>query len=185
VVILRPDQEPTPEQIVQAVNGQLQLLQQGQRIGVILPVRYRSLFISAVNQEYLKHFKADIRVVEAFSWWCDGKGIPCVRYEVEPDCLDMLAADDSIAKDDPYVRMHFSVTTADRFFTKAGLVAVVNFLLDHLWDITLSPWEVSAGVLPFSSARQLMENVFAIYHAPGMTTTDDESPRLSCRETIH
>jgi hypothetical protein len=46
--------------------------------------------MSAVNQEYLKHSKGDTQVVEAFLWWCDGKGIPCVRYEVEPDCLDIL-----------------------------------------------------------------------------------------------
>jgi hypothetical protein len=185
LIILRPDQEPTPDQIVRAVNGQLRLLQQGQRIGVLLPARCRPLFMSAVDQEHLKHSKGDTQVVEAFSWWCDAKGIPCVRYEVEPDCLDILAADESMSKGDPYVRMHFSVTTAGRFFTKAALMAMADLLLGNLWDIALSPWQVSAGVLPFSSARQLIEKVFAIYHAPGMTTSGENGPERPCCETIH
>ena len=130
--------------------------------------------MAAVKQGYLKHLREDAPVVEAFSWWCDAKGIPCVRFEIESDYLDM-STNDSMAKDDPYVRMHFNVAVAGRVFTKAGLVAIVKLFLNHLWDITLSPWEVSAGLLPFSLAHHLLEPVFEIYKTEEMTSEHDDS----------
>jgi hypothetical protein len=95
---------------------------------------------------------------------------PCVRFEIESDSLDMLSTNDSMANNDPYVRMHFGVATAGRVFTKAGLVAIVKLFLNHLWDITLSPWEVSAGLLPFSLAHHLLGPVFEIYNTGEMTS---------------
>lgn len=191
---LKSDQEPSPEQIVQVVNGELRIFTEGQKIGITLPAKHRPLFMAAVKQEYLKYLREDARVVEAFSWWCDARGIPCVRFEIESDSLDMLSTNDSIAKDDPYVRMHFNVATAGRVFTKAGLVAIVKLLLNHLWDITLSPWEVSAGVLPFSLAHHLLGPVFEIYNSREMTSEhddggmahpDEKALKPPGRQTIH
>jgi hypothetical protein len=83
----------------------------------------------------------------------------------------MLGPDDSMEKDDPLVTMHFDVATAGRPFTKAGLVAVAELLLRKLWDLALSPWTISAGVLPFSQARQIMGDVYRIWD----TTRDPNS----------
>ena len=184
VVTLSPDQEPSPEQIVQSANGQLRIFQEGQKIGITLSPKDRPLFLAAIKQEYLRHSMADTRVVEVFSAWCDAKDIACVRFQIERDCLDIMSTNGQISED-PYVTMHFSVATTGRVFTKAGLVAVVKFLLDHVWDVTLSPWEVSAGVLPFSFAHQLMKGVFEIYKASEMTTTETEDLESLGRKTIH
>jgi hypothetical protein len=71
--------------------------------------------------------------------------------------------DDSAEIDDPFVTMHFDVATADRPFTKAGLMEVAELLLGTLWNLALSPWKISAGVLPFSLARQIMVPVYRIW----------------------
>src|SRR5947209_3589938 len=174
-VTLNSDQEPSPEQIIQVVTGELRIFQEGQKIGITLPAKHRPLFMTAVKQGYLQYSRTDAPVMEAFSWWCDAKGIPCVRFEIESDCLDM-STNDSRANDDPYVRMHFNVAAAGRVFTQRGLVALVElFLHHHLWDITLSPWEVSAGVLPFSFAHHLLGPVFEIYRTGKMTSEHEDS----------
>src|SRR3982750_2604319 len=174
-VTLNSDQEPSPEQIIQVVNGELRIFQEGQKIGITLPAQHRPLFMTAVQQGYLRYAREEAPVVEAFSWWCDARGIPCVRFEIESDCLDM-STHDSRAKEDPYVRMHFNVAAAGRVFTKPGLVALVELFLDHhLWDMTLSPWEVSAGVLPFSLAHPLLGPVFEIYRTGKMTSEHEDS----------
>jgi hypothetical protein len=156
VVNLKLDEEPSAEQIVQAANGALQILNEGGKVGITLPGKHRALFMTAITQGYLKYSRQQTRLAEVFSCWCDAKEIPCVSFEIEKDCLDMLSTDDSLKKDDPFVTMHFDVATAGRAFTKAGLIAVAEVVLEHLCDVALSPWKVSVGVLPFSLARQIM-----------------------------
>src|ERR1700730_3269127 len=73
---------------------------------------------------------------------------------------DIMSTNDSAEKADPLVTMHFDVATAGRPFTKAGLVAVAELLLGSLWNLALSPWKISAGVLPFSLANQIMVRVY-------------------------
>lgn len=167
VVTLQPDQPPSAEQIVHAVNGELRILQEGRRTGIMLAAKHRPMFMAAVGQGYLKHQKEDQRVVEAFCRWCDARGTPCVRFAVESEYLEMSTADDATARSDPYVRMYFNVATAGRVFTRTGMLAVAGYLLGHLWDIALSPWEISAGLLPFTHA--LLTPVWDIYNTPGMT----------------
>jgi hypothetical protein len=178
-VTLQPDQQPSPEQIIHAVNGELRIFQEGQRVGITLPTKHRPLFAAAIKQGYLKHQREDRWVVEAFSWWCDARGIPCVRFAVESEYLEMVSTESAMVKSDPYVRMYFNVATAGRVFTKTGMVAIVKFLLDHLWDIALSPWEISAGVLPFSLAHPLLAPVWGIYNTREMTSehADGSMPR--------
>lgn len=91
-----------------------------------------------------------------------------------------LSTNDSTEKDDPFVTMHFDVATAGRPFTKAGLVAVTEFLLGNLWNVVLSPWKISAGVLPFNHSRQIMEQVYKIWD----TTSEPkaESGFSACQE---
>lgn len=75
----------------------------------------------------------------------------------------MLSTNDSTEMADPFVTMHFDVATVGRAFTKAGLLAVAELLLGHVWDVAVSPWKVSAGVLPFSLARRMMVQVSKIW----------------------
>jgi hypothetical protein len=163
MVNIEPDQELSAEQIVQVANGELQVFNDGERVGIILPRKHRALFITAIAVGYLKYSKRQTRLAEAFFCWCDAKAIPCVAFAIENDCVDVASTNDSMEKDDPLVTMHFDVATAGRPFTKSGLVAVTEFLLGNLWDLALSPWKITAGVLPFSLARQLVAHVHKIW----------------------
>ena len=59
--------------------------------------------------------------------------------------------------------------------------SVAELLLGHLWDLTLSPWKVSARALPFSFARRMTAQVSRIwdatseYNAESGTAFDHES----------
>ena len=161
MVNLRPDQEPSAEQIVQVANGELQIFNDGEKVGIILPRKHRALFMAAINLGYLKYSRQQTRLAEFFCW-CDAKEIPCVSFEIENDCVDIPSTNDSMQQD-PFVTMHFDAATAGRPFTKAGLVAVTELLLGHLWDLALSPWKISARELPFSLARQLTVHVYKIW----------------------
>jgi hypothetical protein len=176
VVNLNPEQELSAEQIVQVANGEVQIFSEGDKAGIALPHKHRALFMAAIALGYLKHARQQTRVVEAFSCWCDAKGIPYVSFEIANDCLDMLSTNDSMEKDDPFVTMHFDVATADRAFTKAGLLAVAELLLGQLWDLTLSPWKVSAGVLPFSIARGMMVQVSTIWDTTSERNVENGVP---------
>jgi hypothetical protein len=88
-----------------------------------------------------------------------------MSFEIDDDSLDMLSTNDSVEKDDPLVIVHFDAATTGRAFTKPGLLAVAELLLGHLWEVTLSPWKVSAGVLPFSLARRILVQVSGIWAA--------------------
>lgn len=190
VVNLKPDEEPSAEQIVQVANGELQILNEGVKVGITLPHKYRALFMAAITQGYLKYSRQQTRLTETFSCWCDAKEIPCVSFEIEKDCLDMLSTSDSMKKDDPFVTMHFDVATSGRAFTKAGLIAVAELVLEHLCDVALSHWKVSVGVLPFSLARQIMVQVSKIWcttserNAESEISSDQES-KSSGPQMIH
>jgi hypothetical protein len=165
VVNLNPEQELSAEQIVQVANGEMQIFREGSKAGITLPRKHRELFMGAVALGYLKYSRQQTRVVEAFSCWCDARRLPCVSFEIDDDRLDILSTTASMENDDPLVTIHFDVSTADRAFTKAGLLAVAELLLGHLWELTLSPWKVSAGALPFSFARRMTAQVARIWDA--------------------
>ncbi len=86
-----------------------------------------------------------------------------VRKTAEDDYVPIPGTVDPAEKDDPFVTMHFDVATAGRPFTKAGIVAVAELLLGNLWNLAFSPWKISAGVLPFSVAHQIMVPVYRIW----------------------
>jgi hypothetical protein len=176
MVELQPDQEPSAEQIVQVANGELQILSDGEKVGLILPRKQRALFMAAITLGYLKYSRQQTRLADVFSRWCDAKAIPCVSFEIENDCVDLVSTNDPMEKDDPLVIMHFDASTAGRPFTKAGLVTVTEFLLGHLWDLVLSPWKVTARVLPFSLARQLMMHVYKIWDTTSEPNTETGVP---------
>src|SRR3954454_14952378 len=176
VVNLKPDEEPSAEQIVQAANGELQILSEGEKVGVTLPRKHRALFMAAITQGYLKYSRQQTRPAEIFSCWCDAKEIPCVSFEIEKDCLDMLRTNDSMEKDDPFVTMHFDVATSGRAFTQAGLIAVAELVLEHVCDVALSPWKISPGVLPFSLAQQVMVQVSKIWYTTSKRNAESEIP---------
>jgi len=175
VVNLELEEEPSAEQIVQVANGELHILNEDGKVGITLPRKHRALFMAAITEGYLKYSRQQTRLVEVFSCWCDAKEIPCVSFEIERDCLDMLNTDDS-RKDDPFVTMHFDVSTSGRPFTKAGLIAVAELVLEHLCDVALSPWKVSAGVLPFSLARQIVVQVYKIWYTTSERDAESEIP---------
>jgi hypothetical protein len=104
VLTLAPGDEPSPEQVVQAVNGQLRILSEGQRIGFSLSPKHRPLFLAAVQQGYLLQPGAHTRVADAFLWWCEAKGIPCVRFQIERACLEMVPTDDNDKSPSPQRR---------------------------------------------------------------------------------
>jgi hypothetical protein len=164
ILNLKPDQELTADQIVQMANGELKVLtDDGEKVGIVLQRKDRALFMAAVTLGYLKYSTKQARLVGVFCRWCDAKEIPCVSFEIESDRVDIMSTNDSVEKDDPFGTMHFDVTTAGRPFTKAGLVAVTEHLLGKLWDLALSPWKISAGVIPFSHAREIMAHVYEVW----------------------
>jgi hypothetical protein len=190
MVKLQPGQELSAEQIIQVANGELQILSDGEKVAIILPRKHRVLFTTAVALGYLKYLRQQTRLVEAFSCWCDAKAIPCVSFEIENDCVDMGSTNDRLKENDPLVTMHFDVATAGRPFTKAGLVAVTEFLLGHLWDVALSPWRIAAGILPFSLARQLVVHVHKIWETTSEPSDEsrvlpDPEPKPSGPQMIH
>ena len=164
ILNLKPDQELTAGQIVRVANGELQVLtDEGEKVGIILPRKHRTLFMAAITLGYLKYSTKQTRLAEVFCRWCEAKEIPCVSFEIENDRVDILSTSDSVEKDDPLVTMHFDVNTAGRPFTKAGLLAVAELLLGNLWDLALSPWKISAGVIPFNHAREIIALVYKIW----------------------
>jgi hypothetical protein len=166
ILNLTPDQELSADQIVRVANGELQVLtDDGEKAGILLRRKDRITFNRAITLGYLKRPQKQTRLAEAFCCWCDAKEVPCVSFEIQNHCVDMLSPDDPMEKDDPLVTMHFDVATAGRPFTKAGLVAAAELLLGKLWDLALSPWKISAGVLPLSHARQIMGDVYRIWEA--------------------
>lgn len=176
MVTFQPDQELSAEQIVQVANGELQIFNDGEKVGIILPRKHRALFMTAIAEGYLKYSRRQTRLAEVFSCWRDAKAIPCVSFAIENDCVDIVSTNDSMEKDDPLVTMLFDAATAGRPFTKAGLVAVTEFLLGHLWEIALSPWKITAGVLPFSLARQLLAHVYKIWDTTREPTAESGIP---------
>jgi hypothetical protein len=176
LVNLNPEQELSAEQIVQVANGELQIFSEGIKAGITLPHKHRALFMGAVALGYLTYSRHQTRVAEVFSFWCDAQKLPCVSFEIDDDCLDMLGADDPMENDDSLVTMRFDLATADRAFTKAGLMAAADLLLGDLWDLTLSPWKVSAGVLPFSLARGMMVQLSQIWDADSKRTAESGAP---------
>jgi hypothetical protein len=72
----------------------------------------------------------------------------------------MLGTNDYTEKDDPFVTMHFDVATTGRAFC----------------DLTLSPWKVSAGILPFSMARRTMVQVSNIWDTTSERNVEGEFP---------
>jgi hypothetical protein len=184
VLTLAPGDEPSPDHVVQAVNGRLRILREGHRIGFSLSPKHRPLFLAAVRQEYLLHSAPQAQLADAFLWWCEAKGIPCVRFEVERDCLEIAPTDDNAAED-PWVSLHLSIETTDRVFTKTGLVAAASILFDYVSDVTLTPWDISAGTLPFRRAQRLVEDLLEMSRTSGMTTSGDDNPAPERRETVH
>jgi hypothetical protein len=176
VVSLKPDQELSAEQIVRVANGEMQVLHEGKKIGFLLQRQHRVLFKTAIALGYLRYSRKQTRLAEVFSCWCDAKEIPCVSFGIEDDCVAIPGTDDPAEKDDPFVTMHFDVATAGRPFTKAGLVAVAELLLGSLWNLALSPWKISAGVLPFSLAHQIMVPVYRIWETTSEPKAESGTP---------
>jgi hypothetical protein len=190
ILNLKRDQELSAEQIVRVANGELQVLNDGEPVGILLPRKHRVSFMAAITLGYLKYSGKQARLAEVFCSWCDAKDIPSVSFQIEHDCVDILSTNDSVKKDDPFVTMHFDVATASRPFTKAGLVAISELLLGNLWDLALSPWQVSAGVLPFSRARQMMALVYKIWDTTSEPKAEGAFPpgqelKPSNSSTIH
>jgi hypothetical protein len=174
ILNLKPDQELSADQIVRVANGKLQLVtDDGEKAGILLQHKDRPLFNGAITLGYLKRSRKQTRLAEAFCCWCDAKEVPCVSFEIENDCVDILSTNNPVEleQDDTFVTMHFDVATAGRPFTKKGLVAVAELLLGKLWGLSLSPWKISAGVLPLSHARQIMADVHKVWD----TTSDPKS----------
>ena len=164
IVNLEPDQKLSADQIVLVANGDLTVLaDDGEKVGTVLKRKDRSLLMAAVALGYLTYSTKQTHLVEVFGDWCDAKEIPCVSFEIENDCVDITSTNDPVETDDPFVTMHFDGTAAGRPFTKGGLVAVAELLLGDLWDLALSPWKISAGVLPFSDARQILAEVYKVW----------------------
>lgn len=88
ILNLKLDQELSAEQIVRMANGELQVLNNGEKVGILLPREHRVLFMGAITLGYLKCSRKQTRLAEAFYWWCDAKEIPCVSFEIENDCVD-------------------------------------------------------------------------------------------------
>jgi hypothetical protein len=144
----------------------------------------------AIALGYLKYSGKQTSLADVFCCWCDAKEVPCVSFEVENDCVDMTVTNDPVQKDDPLVTMHFDVVTAGRAFTRVGLVAVADILLRRLWILTLSPWKISAGVLPLSEARQILAEVYRIWETTSEPTSETgsstgEGLESSASHTVH
>ena len=172
ILNLKPDEELSADQIVLVATGELRVLtDDGEQIGIILRRKDRPLLNGAIALGYLKYSGKQTPLAEVFCCWCHAKEIPCVSFEVENDCVDITSTDDSVEADDPLVTMHFDVVTAGRPFTRVGLVAVADVLLSKLWNLALSPWKISAGVLPLSQARQILVEVYRVWD----TTSEPQS----------
>ena len=190
VVNLKPDQELSAEQIVRVASGEMQVLHEGKKIGLLLQPQHRVLFKTAIALGYLRYSRKQTRLAEVFSCWCDAEEIPCASFGIEDDCVAIPGTDDPAENDDPFVTMHFDAATAGRPFTKAGLVAIAELLLGNLWNLALSPWKISAGVLPFSLARQIMVPVYRIWDTTSEPKAEsrippDQGPKPPDSQTIH
>jgi|SRR5665213_1066804 len=172
ILNLKPDDELSADQIVLVATGELKVLKDdGEKVAIILRRKDRPFLNGAIALGYLKYSGKQTRLAEVFCCWCDAKEIPCVSFEVENDSVDITSTDDSVDEDDPLVTMHFDVVTAGRPFTRVGLVAVADVLLGRLWNLALSPWKISAGVLPLSGARQILADVYRVWE----TTSEPKS----------
>ena len=177
ILTLKPDQELSADQIASVANGELQVLtDDGEKVGIVLKRKDRALFMAAIPLGYLEYSGKQTRLADVFCRWCDAKKIPCVSFEVENDCVDMLSTHDSVEKVDAFVTMRFDVATAGRPFTKAGLVAVTELLLGKLWELALSPWKISAGLLPLSRARQIIADVYKIWDTTSAPNSESGFP---------
>ena len=163
IVNLEADQDLTAEQIVQAANGEARIFIGGEKAGITLSRKDRVPFMAAISLGYLKYLNKQTPLAEVFHCWCEAKELPCLSFEIEDDCVDILFSGETVENNDPFVTMHFDTTTTGRPFGKKGLVLVTVFLLGHVWDLTLSPWKISAGVLRFSVARELMNDLYKIW----------------------
>jgi hypothetical protein len=172
ILNLTPDQKMSADQILLVANGKLHVLTDGgEKVGICLQSRDRPLLHAAIALGYLKYSGRQSRLKEVFSHWCDAKEIPCVTFEIENDSVDILSTNHSVENADPFVTLHFDVVTAWQPFTKPGLVAVTELLLGKFWNLVLSPWKISAGVLPLSEARQIVADVYGAWD----TTTEPKS----------
>jgi len=160
---LKPDQELSADQIVQVATGELPVLMDHAETGIRLQRKDRPLLHGAITLGYLKHSGKQTRLREVFWHWCDAKRIPCVSFKIEHDCVDILSTNASVANAEPFLTLHFDVVTAGRPFTKPGLLAVADVLLGKIWNVSLSPWMISAGLLPVSQARQILAEVYKIW----------------------
>jgi hypothetical protein len=160
---LTPHQELSAEQIVRVATGELPVETEDGEIGIRLQRKDRPLLHGAIALGYLKYSGRQTRLREVFWCWCDAKEIPCVSFEIGNDCLDILSTNASVENADPFVTLHFDVVTAGRPFTKARLVMITELLLGKVWNLALSPWMISAGVLPLNQARQSLDDVFRIW----------------------
>jgi hypothetical protein len=169
ILSLQADQEPSADQIIRSANGELQILtDDGAKVGILLQRKDRLLLDTAIALGHLECSGTKTRLAEVFCAWCDAKQVPYVSFVVEKDCVDILSANDSLENRDPLVTLHFDVATARRPFSRAGLLAVTEFLIGKLWNLTLAPWKISAGVLPLSQARKIVADVRKIWD----TTSD-------------
>jgi hypothetical protein len=172
ILNLNPDQEISADQIVLVANGKLQIeTEDGERVGILLRRKDRSLLNDAVAMGYLKYSGKQTHLGEVFCCWCDAKEIPCVSFEIEHDLRGHPSTNEPLEKVDPFVTLRFDVVTAGRPFTKAGLVALTEHLLGKLWILALSPWMICAGILPLSQARQMLTDVYRIWD----TTSEPKS----------
>lgn len=191
VLNLKPDEELSADQIVRVATGELKVLTDGgEQIGISLRRKDRPLLHDAIALGYLKHSGKQTRLAEFFCWWCDAREIPCVSFEVENDCVGITGTDDSVGRDDPLVTMHFDVATAGRPFTKLGLMTVAEVLLGKLWDLALSPWKISAGVLQLSQARQILAEVYRVWDTTSEPrsasgSSGSEGLESSASHTVH
>ena len=164
ILSLKPDQEISADQIVLVANGKLQVeTEDGEKLGIRLQHKDRPLLNDAVALGYLTYSGKPTRLREVFRCWCETKKTACVSFEVENERVDIPSTNDSLENFDPFVMLHFDVVTAGRPFTKAGLVAVTELLIGKLWNLALSPWVISAGVLPLSQARQIVADVYRVW----------------------
>lgn len=175
IIELGPGEPLTAEHVVKAANGELKIFINGEEAAICLPRKDRVPFRAAITLKYLKHSRKQPRLAEVYCYWCEAKQIPCVSFEIEDDCVEMMAGTDGLLdKDDPFVVLHFDAATSGHPFTRKGLVAVTGFLLGHVWDLTLSPWKISAGAVRFSVARQLIGDLHKIWEITRSSNAEKE-----------
>jgi hypothetical protein len=186
ILNLKPDEELSADQIVRVATGELKVFtEDGEQIGISLRPIDRPLLNGAIDLGYLRYSRKQTRLAEIFRCWCDAKEIPCVSFQIENDCVHIASTDDSVEENDPLVTMHFDVVTAGRPFTRIGLVAVANVLLGRLWNVALSPWRVSAGVLPLSQASQILAEVYRIWDTTSEPNSESGSALESASRMVH